>query len=70
MILLMSNCASSSLAKENNAKLTASALYSPPMITLQPGVVYQFKEGTLTGTGQVFHSDFSWRQALIIGNGK
>jgi hypothetical protein len=37
-------------------------------VTLVQGKTYQFKEGTLTGRGQKFHSDYSYRRAVIIGN--
>jgi hypothetical protein len=37
-------------------------------VTLVQGKVYQFKEGTLAGRGQKFHSDYSYRKAVIIGN--
>ena len=50
-----------------NAKLNASALYDPPMVTLSKGVVYPFAEGNLTGTGQVFHSDYSYQNAFLFG---
>lgn len=51
-----------------NDTLENSALYDPPTVTLLPNKVYQFKEGTLAGRGQKLHSDWSYRQALIIGN--
>jgi len=36
-------------------------------VTLIDGVTYQFKEGQLKGRGQKFHSDYSYRRAIIIG---
>lgn len=48
--------------------LENSALYDPPTVTLLPNKVYAFEEGTLAGRGQKFHSDYSYRQAIIIGN--
>jgi len=47
--------------------LNESALYDPPTVTLIDGKVYQFKEGKLPGRGQKFHSDYSYRRAIIIG---
>jgi hypothetical protein len=37
-------------------------------VTLVQGKSYQFKEGTLAGRGQKFHSDYSYRRAVIIGS--
>ena len=34
------------------------------------GTVYRFTEGELVGAGQKWHSEFSYRRALIIGSGK
>lgn len=47
--------------------LNESALYDPPTVTLIDGQDYQFKEGVLPGRGQKFHSDYSYRRAIIIG---
>jgi hypothetical protein len=47
--------------------LNRSSLYDPPTITLVDGQVYHFKEGQLEGRGQKFHSDYSYRRAIIIG---
>lgn len=66
MAVLLQSCASSG---SHNAEIAnKSALYDPPTVTLSPGVVYPFFEGTLTGTGQKFHSDYSYRRAVIIGS--
>lgn len=51
----------------NNAALNKSALYDPPMVTLQKGVTYQFKEGVITGDDQVFHSHYSYTNAFLLG---
>ena len=37
------------------------------MISLKPGVTYQFAEGDLIGTGQYFHSDYAYQQAFLLG---
>ena len=50
--------------------LNESALYDPPTVTLIEGFKYPFVEGTLMGRGQKFHSDYSYRRAVIIGGGK
>jgi len=47
--------------------LNESALYDPPTVTLINGQFYQFQEGILPGRGQKFHSDYSYRRAIIIG---
>ncbi len=51
-----------------DSSLNESAIYDPPTITLIKGYDYPFKEGNLMGRGQKFHSDFSYRRAIIIGN--
>ncbi len=52
----------------NASSANASALYDPPTITLKEGKVYEFKEGALVGRkGHRFHSDYSYRRAVIIG---
>ena len=50
--------------------LNESAMYDPPTVTLIEGFKYPFVEGTLMGRGQKFHSDHSYRRAIIIGGGK
>lgn len=71
LALLLTSCASKSLPAAhvvlNDPALNHSALYEPPTVHLVPGKVYEFKEGTLTGDGQAFHSHFSYMRALIIG---
>ena len=37
------------------------------MISLVKGQTYQFAEGPLLGTGQCFHSDYSYQQAFLLG---
>lgn len=61
-VLLLPNCA----LKSSQAALNASALYDPPTVTLLENKVYQFKEGTLPGRAQKFHSDYSYRRAVAI----
>ncbi len=63
MALLLPSCVSSG---SHNA-LNRSALYDPPTVTLIEGAEYQFKEGVFVGDGQKFHSDYSYRRAIIIG---
>lgn len=65
MVPLLPSCGWSVCRKDT---LENSALYDPPTVTLVQGKVYQFNEGTLAGRGQKFHSDWSYRRAVIIGN--
>jgi hypothetical protein len=51
----------------NAAALNQSALHNPPMVTLQKGVTYQFKEGDILGNDEVFHSDYSYQNAFLLG---
>ena len=62
-VLLLPSCAS----KGSRDALNKSALYDPPTVTLISGVEYQFNEGVLVGSGQKFHSDYSYQRAIIIG---
>lgn len=64
--LLLQSCGLNGLRNDYN--LNESALLDPPTVTLIDGVSYQFKEGQLKGRGQKFHSDYSYRRAIIIGN--
>ncbi len=64
--VLLQSCA----LKDSQRGLNESALYDPPTVTLIDGVTYPFAEGTLKGRGQKFHSDYSYRRAIIIGGGK
>lgn len=66
MVALLPNCALNDLV--GDSALNESAIYDPPTITLIQGYDYPFKEGNLMGRGQKFHSDFSYRRAIIIGN--
>ena len=70
MALLLPSCDLNVSRNASSASANRSALYDPPTVTLAPGIVYHFAEGSLTGSGQKFHSDFSYRQAVIIGDGK
>ena len=66
MVALLPSCALNDLV--GDSALNESAIYDPPTITLIKGYDYPFKEGNLMGRGQKFHSDFSYRRAIIIGN--
>ena len=66
MVVLLPSCG---LRDSQNA-LNESAMYDPPTVTLIEGFKYPFVEGTLMGRGQKFHSDHSYRRAIIIGGGK
>ena len=66
MVALLQSCVWN--ASQN--ALNESALYDPPTVTLIEGFKYPFVEGTLMGRGQKFHSDYSYRRAVIIGGGK
>jgi hypothetical protein len=68
MALLLPSCGLSGLLRGSGASANASALYDPPTVTLLPDMVYRFAEGTLAGRGQKFHSDYSYRRAVIIGS--
>lgn len=63
--LLLPSCASRGY--RDASALNRSALYDPPTVTLIEGAEYQFKEGIFVGSGQKFHSDYSYRRAIIIG---
>ena len=52
---------------QDASALNRSALYDPPTVTLIEGTQYLFKEGIFVGDGQKFHSDYSYRRAIIIG---
>jgi len=66
LVLLLPSCVLNDLV--GDSALNESAIYDPPTITLIKGYDYPFKEGNLMGRGQKFHSDFSSRRAIIIGN--
>ena len=66
MAALLQSCAS----KGSRHALTESALYDPPTVTLIEGFKYPFVEGTLMGRKDPkWHSDDSYRRAIIIGGG-
>ncbi len=54
---------------KRDASLNRSALYDPPMVHLEKGTIYHFTEGDLTGTGQIFHSDYAYAYAFLLGLG-
>ncbi len=62
---LLQSCGSN--AWRSDSSLNESALLDPPTVTLIDGATYQFVEGQLKGRGQKFHSDYSYRRAIIIG---
>jgi hypothetical protein len=66
MALLLPSCGWKGSPQESRAN--ASALYDPPTVTLIDGHTYPFEEGQLVGRGQRFHSDYSYRRAIIIGS--
>ena len=66
LVLLLPSCGLNDLV--GDSALNESAIYDPPTITLIKGYDYPFTEGNLMGRGQKFHSDFSYRRAIIIGN--
>ena len=68
MVALLPSCGLNDLV--GDSALNESAIYDPPTVTLIKGYDYPFKEGNLMGRGQKFHSDFSYRRAIIIGNQK
>ena len=63
LVMLLPSCG----LNDSLRGLNESALYDPPTVTLIEGQFYQFKEGILPGRGQKFHSDYSYRRAIIIG---
>jgi len=65
-VVLLPSCALNDLV--GDSALNESAIYDPPTVTLIQGYDYPFKEGNLMGRGQKFHSDFSYRRAIIIGD--
>ena len=67
MVILLQSCALKDWA--NDSAVNDSALYDPPTVTLIEGTQYHFVEGVLTGRKEhKFHSDYSYRRAIIIGN--
>ena len=68
MVALLPSCGLNDLV--GDSALNESAIYDPPTVTLIKGYDYPFTEGNLMGRGQKFHSDFSYRRAIIIGNQK
>ena len=65
MVALLQSCG----LKGSHRALNESAMYDPPTVTLIEGFKYPFVEGTLMGRGQKFHSDYSYRRAIVIGGG-
>ena len=54
----------------SQSALNESALFDPPTVTLIEGFKYPFVEGTLMGRkDHKWHSDYSYRRAVIIGGG-
>ena len=66
LVLLLPSCKLNDLVGDSS--LNESAIYDPPTITLIKGYDYPFKEGNLMGRGQKFHSDYSYRRAIIVGD--
>jgi len=67
MVLLLPCCGWNGSGRASSANAQASALFDPPTVTLMKDKVYLFEEGTIAGRGQKFHSDFAFRQAVIVG---
>lgn len=65
--LLLTSCASKSYQKESNVRINNSKLYDPSTVTMIEGETYRFKEGTIRGRGQKFHSHHSYMRALVVG---
>lgn len=65
MVLLLPSCELN--AFRGDSGLNESALLDPPTVTLIDGKIYHFEEGQLKGRSQKFHSDYSYRRAIIIG---
>ena len=66
MVALLPSCGLNDLVGDSS--LNESAIYDPPTVTLIKGYDYPFKEGNLMGRGQKFHSDYSYRRAIIVGD--
>ena len=66
MVALLPSCGLNDLV--GDSALYDSAIYDPPTGTLIKGYDYPFKEGNLMGRGQKFHSDYSYRRAIIVGD--
>ena len=66
LVALLPSCGLSGF--QDDSDLNKSATLDPPTVTLIEGRIYQFNEGQLAGRGQKFHSDYSYRRAIIIGN--
>ena len=67
MVVLLQSCGLS--GSRNASIVNSSALHDPPTITLIEGTEYHFVEGVLMGRKQhKFHSDYSYRRAIIIGS--
>lgn len=65
--LLMQSCVWKQSQKEKIEQVNNSALYDPPSVTLIKNKEYQFEEGVISGRGQIYHSNYSYIRALIIG---
>ena len=68
VVMLLQSCGLSGWVNESNASANRSALYDPPTVTLRKDQLYQFEEGQFLGNLQKFHSDYSYRRAIIIGS--
>jgi len=64
--VLLLSCVSCASHKGSDEAANLSALYDPPTVTMLPSVQYRFKEGMIEGRGQKFHSDYSYRQNIIL----
>ena len=66
LALLLTSCASTSLSKGKSESLNRSALYDPPVVTLQEGITYRFVEGDLVGHGQTFISSYNYLKGALL----
>lgn len=69
-VMLLQSCGWSVSRRDSRANANESALYDPPTVSLIEGETYKFVEGSLVGRGQKFHSDWSYRRAIIVGSGE
>jgi hypothetical protein len=69
-LLLLAMASVSCVSSVSHRGLNESALFDPDHITLKPSIKYYFVEGELEGRGQIFHSQYSYGRAIIIGSSK
>lgn len=67
LVLLLQSCGWNAWRNDADARSNDSALFDPPTVTMLPSIQYQFREGTVIGRGQQWHSQYSYQRAIIIG---